>query len=727
MICCWRDGWWLMSEGVGRSGGAVVQQAGGWWAIALVLVMAVALRVAFWSLQAQSGAVQPADPEEYYRAAVQLLHGGYDDTGKWLRPPLYPAFLAVMFFLGGINVALALLGQALFSALSVLTFVLMGGWLFERPNVALLSGVIAALFVPLASFGSVLFAEALFVPLIILALALLDRVLVTGNRWMALLGGIVLGLAALTRAVALFFIPVSMLLILFFSRRNNPQPARNWLARRGVRPAWSTLLPALLLGMGAVLTIGPWTARNYAVHERLILVDTNGAISMWYGMVQGEADQQQGEARLAAVENPADRQALAMRMTVERITADPLLFVTRMRYKVASLFTLQLRNFATGELVTISPQDDHVVTGAGENPLRVTLIADAQYVLVMLLGIIGLSFAPSWRRALPTLLWLAFGVLISAITVAHPRLRLPLVCALIPFSAYALLQLPRALRRPGRYLRDYRTLPALFGCLLFLGLIFSWNYVAWIKGERYAVPARWAAARDNPARAERLFEQARETDPGNALRLIDLADLALMQGDTAEAATFYRQATELEQRNLYAHAMRIQTAALRDDPEEAQSALAAIDSYGRDNNDLYAWAWNNVRTPAPARIVPGEPSALGHYTGFAPATFDLAQGRWTLGHGRLRLSGDCGTLTLRLHGPAGREVRIRVADSAIRERVVLTGEPQEVVLSLADQPDCAANQPVVVHIQSKTGLLDLERAPWSVGVAVLEAAIGRNP
>ncbi len=114
---------------------------------------------------------------------------------------------------------------------------------------------------------------------------------------------------------------------------------------------------------------------------------------------------------------------------------------------------------------------------------------------------------------------------------------------------------------------------------------------------------------------------------------------------------------------------------------------------------------------------------LGHYAGFAPATFNLAQGRWTLGHGRLRLSGGCGTLTLRLRGPAGREARIQVAGSAIRERVVLNGEPQAVVLSLADQPDCAAAQSVVVHIQSETGLLDLEHAPWAVGVAVLEAEV----
>ncbi len=711
------------------------------WLIAMVILPAMLLNLAFWWLQARSGAVQPADPEEYYRAAVHILHGGYDDNGKWLRPPLYPALLALLLWLGNMNVSLALLGQALITGMSTLVFALHAWWLFRRLEIALLSGLLAALFVPLASFGSVLFAEALFIPLIVLALALLDRVIVTRHWAAALLCGVVLGLATLTRAVALFFLPISALLVLGFSllpertRELKPSPSDVSALQTGKstpfpvtngRRIMSALLLAAMLVLGALLTIGPWTTRNYLVHHRLILVDTNGGISMWYGTVQGEQDRLQGEARLAAVANPADRQALAVQMTVERIMADPWLFLSRMRYKVASLFTLQLRNFATGELVTISPQDDLVVMGAGENPLRLTFIADAQYIVITLLGIIGLSFAPAWRRMLPVLLWFSIGVLLSAITVAHPRLRLPLVCVLIPYSAYALAHIPAAIWQPWRFLRDRRILIALAGCLVFLGMIFSWRYVPWLQGENYARPARLAVAQGNYAQAYSLFEQARIVDPTNALRFVDLADLAFRQGDLDAAADLYRQASDLEQRNLYAHAMRIQTAALQGWPDVAQTELDAIASYGRDNNDLYAWAWHTARTPPPTRVIPGDPMALGHFTGFAPVTDDLTEGRWTLGHGQVRLSGGCSTVHLHLRGPSGRIVRVWLEGSGIEQYVILNSATQTITLALDNLPDCTDNTPLIVHIQSDTSLLDLERAPWYVGVAVLEASIAQD-
>ncbi|MCG8353907.1 MAG: glycosyltransferase family 39 protein [Chloroflexales bacterium] len=93
--------------------------------------------------------------------------------------------------------------------------------------------------------------------------------------WLALLCGVIWGLAALTRAVALLFIPMAALLFLLFSERH--------------RRVQSVRIAGFLL-LGAALTIGPWTLRNYLIHDRLILVDTNGGISMWYGMVQGEED-----------------------------------------------------------------------------------------------------------------------------------------------------------------------------------------------------------------------------------------------------------------------------------------------------------------------------------------------------------------------------------------------------------------------------------------------------
>ncbi|MFQ3662223.1 MAG: glycosyltransferase family 39 protein [Chloroflexaceae bacterium] len=680
-------------------------------ALMLIVALAVSLRVWFWAWQAPAGAVQPGDPEEYYRAALHLLQGGYHDTGKWLRPPLYPAFLALMFALAGVDVRWALLGQAIATGVGVLAFAWLGQRLFASRAVGLLSAALAAVFVPFASFGSVLFAEALFVVLIVMALALIDGAIVTGRWRRAFLAGLVLALAALTRAVALMFIPIAALLILLLPRHSP-------CARLATR-----LAPPLALLLGAALVIGPWALRNYIVHDRLILADTNGGISMWFGMVRSDEEQRASEELIFSQPNLADRQALAVRLTLDRIREDPVFFLNRVRYKVASLFLLQSRSFAVGDVVTISPRDEQIALSAGENPRPLSVLADLQYVLLMLGGIAGLCFAPAWRRALPAVTWFAFGVLLAAITVAHHRLRLPLVAALIPFCAYALWRLPTALRALRRDLTRPTVLRAgamLAGWLLFASLIVSTRYVTWARAERIAAEGRQALARGDAGAAEAAFSAAYRADSGNSLRPIALGDLAFARGDLPAAAAWFAEASALEPRSLYALAMEIWIATLRGDAAAAASAHARIAGFGRDTNDFYFWAWAVAPTPAPPRLVPGAATAIGHFVGFAPATFDLPTGRWTLGAARLRLGG-CGDARLTLHGPAGRPVTLRAA--SIERAVVLSGAPEEVTLPLGAAP-CDPAAPLVVTISSPTGLLDLERAPWYTGVAVLAAERG---
>ncbi len=700
--------------------------------LALVVLLAVALRLAFWWVQGRSGAVQPGDSEEYYRSALGLLHGGYYDTGKWLRPPLYPALLALMFLIGGVNVSWALFGQAVVTGVGVLAFAALGWQLFERRSVAVLSALMAALFVPLAQFGSLLFAEALFVVLIVLALALLVRASANGRWQTALACGIMLGLATLTRAVALSFIPVAALLLLIF------QPRRH----QGTRIVSSSssrlrvfVANAFALLLGAVLIIGPWTARNYVAYHRFIPVDTNGGISFWYGTITGEQEQLAGEQRIFAVPNQADRQALAVRMALANIAVDPALFITRTRYKIASLYLLLLRSYAVGDIISISPDGGLVVVGSGELPFWPTVIADAEYILIMLFGIAGLCFAPHWRRALPVLLWIMFGTLLSAVTLGHPRLRLPLVGAMIPFAAYALVIGANSLANARRKMDDERRTMARFhrrssfvvrlmltlaGCLVFLALIFSMRYITWLRSEQYAFPAQQALAAGDMSRAKTLFEQARAADPTNALRVVDLADLAFDQGQYQQAFDLYGEALKLEDRNLYAHAMRVRTAALLGEPNVAQREWQAIRDYGRDNNDIYSWAWDALHAQPTARTVPGDPAALGLWAGFAPSTDDLTQGRWTLGDGQIRVQASCNTLHLRLRGPAGRVAHVSVEEGDIRQNVTLTGQEQEIALPLQSIRDCEYHRPITVQVQSDTSLLDLDRAPWAVGVAVLD-------
>ncbi|MFQ3682633.1 glycosyltransferase family 39 protein [Roseiflexus sp.] len=673
---------------------------------AAIVLLALVLRLWFWYIQARSGAVPPGDPEEYYRAAVHILHGGYHDTGKWLRPPVYPVFLALLLPLSGMNVAGALLLQACVLSAGVLAFYAFGRQLFGRMT-GLATALLAALFVPLASYASSLYAEALFITLLIAGLAIVDQAFVRGSRRAALSAGAVLALAALTRAVGLYLLPLVAAWLI-------------WRARSGA-PAQRQL--AVFLFIGALLVIGPWAARNYLVHGRVILSDTNGGVSMWYGTVRDNAEKAAGEAHLASIPNLADRQSLALQMAWDNIRHDPVRFLWGMRFKIASLYALQTRSYAVGDVISIDSRGAPMVQNAGEYRLGITLLADAQYVALMLLAIGGICFMPQPVRAVPVLLWVGLATLLAAVTIGHPRLRLPIVAAVLPFAAYALVRLPAMWRRLPRLLRDRRGYTACAGMIVFLGLIFSTRYIAWSAGLWYAVPGRIALDQGDLPRAEALLAQAHRANPENPLRIIDLADLRLAQGDQEGALDLYRRAAAMEHRSLYAQAMRTITGAHLGISNEALAGLTAIDDYWRSGNDLLEWAWNTRRGKAPDRVIPGNPAALGLYAGFAPATPDVSSGRWTLGEGRVRVCGGCGTLIVRLHGPVGRTVTISIDDWGIREQVILTGEQQEARLALTSIRDCAFNPELIVRITSAISLIDLEQSPWYVGVVINEVRV----
>ncbi|MBV9787593.1 MAG: hypothetical protein JOZ51_05435, partial [Chloroflexi bacterium] len=75
-------------------------------------LLAVGLRIVFWWMQSRSGAVQPGDSTEYVQGALHLLQGSYATGDKWLRPPLYPLFLAATFAVVGVDLSRAMLVQA---------------------------------------------------------------------------------------------------------------------------------------------------------------------------------------------------------------------------------------------------------------------------------------------------------------------------------------------------------------------------------------------------------------------------------------------------------------------------------------------------------------------------------------------------------------------------------------------------------------------------------------
>jgi hypothetical protein len=226
-----------------------------------VLLVALAARAA---LSLASGHTTPIiDMEEYLRLAQGLTDGrGYagQEGPTAFRPPLYPAFLALVRIVWGDSVLAIRLAQGVLGALTCVLTVFLAGAVVGRERTHW-AGLLVALYPTHVMYASYLHREVLFTFLLVGALALLAR---RGSA-RSLAAGIVLGLAALTNSAALGTAPLAALYL---------------VTRRQGRRA------ALLLA-GTVLVIAPWTVRNYRIFGSFVPVNTKAGVVFWEGNDEG--------------------------------------------------------------------------------------------------------------------------------------------------------------------------------------------------------------------------------------------------------------------------------------------------------------------------------------------------------------------------------------------------------------------------------------------------------
>src|SRR5262245_23300406 len=251
-------------------------------AIPLILLLALVLRLLLWSQPLH----QPANDEiEYITVARDLVAGRgwqFYEHYRWLRAPLYPLFLAGSLWLASGD-APASSAQALYlAALPNLALSVVNVYLIYRLSLvlvgreaALLAALLAAMLLTFATFASLYMPETLFTFFFTAALICLVRPPtsrnsrdggsgdtdqqrpVTRELWFAIFGGLLFGMATLTRSITLLFIPI--VAVWLFLRRPTAEIryTRGSTSRR--------LLISLLFVVCCLLTIAPWTARNYLV------------------------------------------------------------------------------------------------------------------------------------------------------------------------------------------------------------------------------------------------------------------------------------------------------------------------------------------------------------------------------------------------------------------------------------------------------------------------------
>ena len=318
--------------------------------ILAILILAVALRI----YGAISHPTEPtSDAGDYHRLAIGLVqgHGFVNAAGAstaW-RPPAYPVFLAGIYLVAGVDVLRATSVQTLLGGLTVLALIALGLLILDWRS-ALIAGTLAAVYPAFVWLPRLLLSENLSLFLLLVSLCAIVLYLRTSRLVWIIVFAVLCAVNTLVRGANLF-LPVAVTLGVIFIRWRNR--SLNW---------HELVAPLLVMGVVFVLTMLPWTVRNYRVFHQLIPVGTQDGITLYASYWPPQQNGKRIWGTLPGNEDPAVRAAsragdeaatskYLVQLTLERLRAEPSIFFRLIPSKLISLlvpFDWEVFPHATG-------------------------------------------------------------------------------------------------------------------------------------------------------------------------------------------------------------------------------------------------------------------------------------------------------------------------------------------------------------------------------------------
>ena len=381
--------------------------------IVIAATVALALRLAF-AFGYWVDKPMTHDEHEYLALAAALgtgrgltyLEPPQGTAAQFGRAPGYPAFLAAIgagATRGSASPGRVKVAQAILGSVGVV-LIAVSAWRAAGPLAAAVAAWVAAVYPPLVWIPAYVLSETLY-SVLALATALVLQAAADrdparrGGASHGLAAGLLCGAAVLVRPAMLFLLPLAAV----------------WLARRGT----PRLAAAVVLG--AVIVIAPWTVRNYMVHERFVLVASEGGVTFWTGnhpLASGEGD-------LAA--NPAlKEEELRFRRAHQGLTSEEL---EPLYYRDA------LRHIAENPgrwIALLGRKVFYTVVPAGPSyalhSTRYRAASVISYLMVLPFAACGLVVL--WRspsRPVALLLLAASSVLVGIVFFPQERFRIPVI------------------------------------------------------------------------------------------------------------------------------------------------------------------------------------------------------------------------------------------------------------------------------------------------------------
>ncbi len=433
----------------------------------IIILIAFAMRLIA-LLATQS--IEPLLDEKLYLQRAEALLNGEGFIGSyqsWVRhegspllsdlpqypgsyqPPLYTVFIAGIYAVTNNSVFAVKFVQVILSSLTVgVVFWIASAW-FNRKT-ALIAATFCALYPNLIAFSHLLWTETVFTFFITLAVGLLTTTDTAPSRMRCASAGLLLGLAALTRAAILYFTP-----FLFF-----------WFILAHWKNRSRAMGRMAIAGIVMLAALAPWTIRNYRLHNALVIVDTNGPFNVWRGnagkqtfldrphdpkfsyappfqsipIMPVRANWAPELVDLARARydthEPSDIQVVetAKFESIKSIKSDPTYFIHAAFHKLIDMWnptSFMIRHFRLGQYGPVNPTIQSLVEW----------LAIISYILVMLMAFPGLILNLQNSRVWLIVLMVGYFCSIHAIAFGLTRFRLPLMPFIIMLAAAGVVKM----------------------------------------------------------------------------------------------------------------------------------------------------------------------------------------------------------------------------------------------------------------------------------------------
>lgn len=264
--------------------------------------------------------------------AWNIVHGEGFKVGNyyaWMAP-LYPFIMSQVFRVFGsytlTSVLAILVMQSFVSSLVVIPLYFIGKRLFSK-RVGFIAAVLW-IFHPAAIYYAINFVwsstiTSLGIALIVLIfLRLADKHARTMD---ALLGGIIIGIVALSDPVIMTFFPLAVLWLL-------------WRSQNGLKKSIGQLI---MIGLTVIVLLLPWTLRNYRIFHQFVPIKSTFGVNLWQGNYSYGIDQRtaglnfenklkdfysEEELSYLSAMNEVERDKMLRKMSVEFIRENPETF-----------------------------------------------------------------------------------------------------------------------------------------------------------------------------------------------------------------------------------------------------------------------------------------------------------------------------------------------------------------------------------------------------------------